>query len=690
MNSIKQRKICRVLFDEFHSESWSVSLERARQVQPGDPSASSYQKAADALSNRDFLLERNTDHPLTAKLLSETDVLVILHPCDPKWESTVSTNSPQLSSEEIQEIHRFVREGGSLIVVTEYEHDKYGDNLNELLSVSGLEIENTTVSDPSTCHHENPTWLFGEPAHEKARTSHLVGKACFYRAASCRASGDATIAWQASSEAKPKNAGLIGLAQYGKGRVVVVTDSSLFGDKHVEEFDHLRLWLNLFYWCSVSGFARTKLEAPMSEASRSAAWLTLKSTINQLRLLQKTDGSIEPAQHGQVQPLVKSAINSIEQLKIFFPHQKDYLQQVLADFATWIASGFQKPDFGKSLAAFNPQAHRIHNIEHLVVFPLYTPNASKDTRFEALLIRVPWPDWLAHLEKTTYPNDKFAPGNLVDFTEGYNSECAVLFPETVSLTVRPSNNFATIFHDREAKRLQSYSLRAASIVRLDLHSKLECFLNALPLIQDTTGLWDLIHDKSHSVGELPFDPFMIRQKAPFWMYGLEELRVDLRSFVEATRLTKEGFPFAEYVTYAILFDRIFRFPITGPRVRNYDALGGQLLFSFLHQKDILIWSDNKLVIRWDLLFDGMNQLREEIVQLYKHGADCSKLSFWINAHDLVSKYVSPNVASKWKKDSREVIDETDPKKWISLVHDDEFPLGNFHLYLMGKMSVSAR
>ena len=30
----------------------------------------------------------------------------------------------------------------------------------------------------------------------------------------------------------------------------------------------------------------------------------------------------------------------------------------------------------------------------LVLFPLYTPNASSDTRFEALLMRSPWPDWL--------------------------------------------------------------------------------------------------------------------------------------------------------------------------------------------------------------------------------------------------------------------------------------------------------
>jgi hypothetical protein len=64
------------------------------------------------------------------------------------------------------------------------------------------------------------------------------------------------------------------------------------------------------------------------------------------------------------------------------------------------------------------------------------------------------------------------------------------------------------------------------------------------------------------------------------------------------------------------------------------------------------------------------------------------MTFWLAAHDLISKYVPPNVASKWKKDAREITDEDDPKKWISLVHDDEFPLGNFHANLLKKMAPS--
>ena len=107
-----------------------------------------------------------------------------------------------------------------------------------------------------------------------------------------------------------------------------------------------------------------------------------------------------------------------------------------------------------------PAPERRDGCEHLVLFPLYTPNASSDTRFEALIMRMPWPDWLAGLERTAYHNSRFVPGHFVDHTAGYDSECAVLFPETVSLAVRPSNNFATIFCDREARRVCKTALPA--------------------------------------------------------------------------------------------------------------------------------------------------------------------------------------------------------------------------------------
>jgi hypothetical protein len=680
------RKFVRVLFDEYHSESWSVSEARAQEVQPEYPLNSSYQIAANILAAGDFTIRRNPDKPLHRDVLAEADVLVLLHPCDPKWERTTSTNSPKLSEDEIADVQEFVRAGGGLLIITEYEHDKYGDNLNDLLAPCGLHIKNTTVLDTIACAHNNPSWFFAEPVAEDTPLAHFVKRACFYQAGTCTVTGDAQIAWRTGATATPKRAGVIATVPFGEGRVAVVTDSLLFGDNHIREFDHLQLWRNIVYWCSAPVFARSRGQTPSSTVAKTAAWSSLKGAINALRILQDSDGSVAVEKRDDTFHLAQAAAGAIQALKPSFPHEADYLDQVVLDLDTWIEGGYKKPDFAKSLALFNPQSHRRDGIEQLWVMPMYTPNASSDWRFEAILYRVPWPEWLAELERTQYQNKRIVPGHFVDFTEGYNSECAVLFPESVSVAGKASNNFATIFCDREATRYQRTVSKAARITQLHIHPQLECFLGSLPLITDTYALWDLIHDKSHSVGELPFDPFMIRQRAPFWMYGLEELRVDLRAFCEATRLEGEGFPFAHYVTYAILFDRIFRFPISGTRVRNYDALGGQLLFAYLHQHDVLIWHDNRLAVNWDKLYDGMDGLRQELLALYKFGSDASKMNFWLAAHDLVSKYVPPNVASKWKKDSRAITDESELKKWIDLVHPDEFPLGSFHANLQRKMT----
>jgi hypothetical protein len=689
---LKQRQVVRVLFDETHSESWTIDPAQAERINPDYPENSSYAQAAAVLAARDFRLARHTSGPLDATALAGADLVALLHPCDARWERTSPGSTPRFADEEIAALQEFVRGGGSLLVVTEYEHAKYGDNLNDLLAPFGLEILNTTVIDRAHCLHTNPAWVVGSAAADFPVLAHRVDRACFYQSGACRVvpaeGAQARIAWHASPQARPPGAGLIGVSRCGQGRVAVITDSLLFGDEFFGELEHCALWLNLCYWLAVPAFARSGVRVLQSAPAQSAGWLALKDQVNALRELQLPDGSIaEAPARSQATVLAGEILASLAALRPAFGHQSEYFDQLELDLRGWLEADCPKPNFSRSLAAFTPEKHRTDALESLVLFPMYTPNNSLQTKFEALIMRVPWPGWLDQLEATLYRNDKFVPGHLVDFTKGYASDCAVLFPETVSVAGgKSANHFGVIFCDREAARLQSYTQRAAAIVGLALHPQLECFLAGLPIMRDTAALWDLIHDRSHSLGELPFDPFMIRQRAPFWMYSLEELRVDLRTFYEAGRLAKEGFPFAHYVSYAILFDRIFRFPVVGTRVKNYDGLGGQLLFSYLHQKDALIWCDNHLTVNWELLPMCVNGLREEIQTLYRRGADCSKVSFWLDAHDLIAAYVKPNVASRWKRDTREIIDEADPKKWIGLVHDDEFPLGNFHVNLQRKLA----
>jgi hypothetical protein len=181
---------------------------------------------------------------------------------------------------------------------------------------------------------------------------------------------------------------------------------------------------------------------------------------------------------------------------------------------------------------------------------------------------------------------------------------------------------------------------------------------------------------------------MIRQRAPYWMYALEELRCDLTAFTEAAALEAEGFAFARHVQTAILFDRLFRFPVTGPRVRNYDGLGGQLLFAFLHQNGRIRWTDNRLTVDWERVAEGVLELRALVEELYRRSIDRSRLAHWAAAHDLVARYVAPASGSRWAREVRAYAEAEDLRPYIDEVLEDEFPLSMFYLALQRRLAAA--
>jgi hypothetical protein len=683
--TLRQRKIARVLFDEAHGEAWSIRPEVVAVMRPEHPEASSYVRAAAELAARDFEVAATTT-PLTPALLADAEVLVIAHPSEAKWERTVGGGSPRFAPEEIAAVSDFVRGGGGLVVLGETEEDKYGSNLNELLAPFGVAIVNGTVFDFDDAR--TPTWVpaLAAPTAEQRGLLHQVREVRMYRAGTLTAERGAVVL-QTSAGADPPLAGLLAAVSAGEGRVVVLSDSDLFGDDHLPDHDHRRLWLNLAYWVSLPAF-RAEPEAIASEAAAQPAWARLRDETNALRLLQEHDGSIDAARHdaAAVRGHVQAMSAAVAELAPLFPHEREYLDQVRADLAAWLEGGCIKPDFSASLALFHPERHRRDGIQHLVLFPMYTPNGSPDTRFEALLVRTPWPEFIDTLERTLFDNQKYVPVQLVDFTDGYQGECAVLFPETVSVAGRPTNNYGGIFCDREASRFQVSTTRGSEVLRIQLPPDAEALAANGDLMRETYILWDMIHDRWHSHGDLPFDPFMIRQRLPYWMYSLEELRVDMATFKSAGELARDGFPFARYVQYAILFDRILRFPITGNRVRNYDGLGGQLLFAYLHRTGVVQWTDNQLLIDWERVADGVEELRLKVEDMYRHGIDSSKVSYWIAAHDLVAGYVEPNVGSQWRAGARVYSDEAEPRAWIDRVLSDEFPLSVFYEQLKQKLA----
>jgi hypothetical protein len=535
-----------------------------------------------------------------------------------------------------------------------------------------------------------PTWILAD-LQEGGRGLQgdllaRVRAACLYRATTITPSNGAKVLARAHPTASAPGAPVIVAAEHGAGRVVVLADSDLFGDDCIDELDHRALWLNLLYWARGAGGEPSA--ARHSGVSGTGDWVKLRDQTNALALLQAPDGSIDASSHGQAQQHLDAIVSAIEALAPCFAHQADYLQSTIADLRAWPSSGFAKPDFTRALEAFRPEQRREDGIEDLVLFPMYKQNGSRDTCFEALIVRVPWPDWIAELERTRYDNPKFVPVELVDGTRGYDSECATLFPETVSVADRPVNNFGAIFCDREAERLRRVAGAAADLLQLNLPPDAACMLSSPEISQQAYILWDLIHDRAHSHGDLPFDPFMIRQRAPYWMYALEELRCDLTAFTQAAELENGNVAFARHVQYAILLDRLLRFPITGPRVRNYDGLGGQLLFAYLHRRGYLHWTDNRLTIEWERVADGVAGLHEEVQELYRAGIDRTKLQHWAAAHDLVAANVPPATGSRWAAAARELEEVEDPRPYVDLALEDEFPLSIFFSSLKAKLGGS--
>ncbi|MCK8681495.1 MULTISPECIES: DUF6421 family protein [Streptomyces] len=421
------------------------------------------------------------------------------------------------------------------------------------------------------------------------------------------------------------------------------------------------------------------------------AWSELKNAVEEIRVWQSADGSIgfdadDAPSRATAEAAVDRVVAGVEQLSPLLPHDAEYHRALVADLRRWAGGGFAVPDFLDSLLAFQPAANRVDGLQHLVLFPMYTQNGNPDRNFEAVVLRMVWPEWLAELEATRYDNPLFCGITFEDFTAGYDTNSAVLFPETIAVREAPERfSWGGIFCDREAARFRRVTEASVDLLGIDLPEDIQAMVADQARCEQAFVLWDMVHDRTHSHGDLPFDPFMIKQRQPFWMYGLEELRCDLTAFKEAVKLESEGNPHGRDVQYAVLFDRMFRFPVTGDRVRNYDGLGGQLLFAYLHKHDVVRWTDNTLRIDWERAPKVTNQLCAEIEKLYRDGIDRPKLVHWFAAYDLVSTYLAPHPGSRWAK-GPDALDLTlPPRKLVDDVLPDEFPLSMFYEALSKKL-----
>jgi hypothetical protein len=427
-----------------------------------------------------------------------------------------------------------------------------------------------------------------------------------------------------------------------------------------------------------------KKEVTMENLSLSTEWLRLKQSVASLQELQESDGSVADQKNfPQATELTSQIILDIKSLAPLFPHEENYLEAVINDLNKWIKSDFTVPDFLDSILEFHPAANRLDGLKYLVLFPMYTQNGSKDRHFEVLLVEVKWPDFIVEAE-SLYNNKLFVPLRFIDYTSGYETNSAVLFPETVAMREVPTFTWGAIFQDREASRFRKVVKEAAEVTSLVLPADALEMIENQQVSENTFILWDLIHDRTHMSGDLPFDPFMIKQRMPYFLYGLEELRCDLTAFRECIKLSRDKNVsedlqhYAKLVQYAVIFDRIFRFAVTGNRVRNYDGMAGQLMFSWMHQHGVLHWTDNKLSIDWEDVPQVVAELGNAIDRLYWESIDRPKIVHWLEAYKLVTSTLTPHPSSVWAKGLESLPLNGKLSELTDVLLDDEFPLSMFY------------
>ena len=176
-------------------------------------------------------------------------------------------------------------------------------------------------------------------------------------------------------------------------------------------------------------------------------------------------------------------------------------------------------------------------------------------------------------------------------------------------------------------------------------------------------LWDLIHDRTHSHGDLPFDPFMIKQRMPFWMYALEELRCDLTAFREAVELEAEGVP----VRPAACSTRssstgcsASRSPATGCATTTASA--ASCSSPTCTSTTRCAGPTTRCTIDWDACTEVTDQLCAEIETLYRDGIDRPKLAHWFAAYELVAATSQPHPGSRLGQGRRRAAARRPPRK----------------------------
>jgi hypothetical protein len=248
----------RVLYDETHNQTWTadplLALAMSRRSNEA-PRYYSYAHVAELV--RSVLgggLRRLTRGPITAGALREADVLFVNHCCSSLHSHVGVGGEALFTPAEIAAIVEAVEGGMGLLVLGEFENERWGWNVNHLLRELGLRFNDDLAEVPGhAVHAGRQLHVFEARNVDEHPISRGVGTVSYCSGCTVGLLDERAVAVVRGSG----GAALVAASRVGDGRVVVAGDSDLFAEPYVSYNDNARLLVQTLQW-----LARTHVAVP--------------------------------------------------------------------------------------------------------------------------------------------------------------------------------------------------------------------------------------------------------------------------------------------------------------------------------------------------------------------------------------------------------------------------------------------
>ncbi|UYP47192.1 hypothetical protein NEF87_003477 [Candidatus Lokiarchaeum ossiferum] len=232
------------------SQSFVIGFDQAHKER--GKITNSLSKLAELLDSNGYKCENYAEFPITTENLSPYDIVVFACP-----------DNSRLSRQEIESIKKWVKKGGSLLLLSHAGGDKgRRSNLSELAEEFGMIFENNQVLDKaSNLGVENlPTITdFGFPHPITEGISDI----CFRAGCSLTiSSATVTPVFSSGPNAEPFESPLMLACELGEGRIVSIGSYEMFRDKimgGINYGSHSQLAMNVFSWLRTS--KRTQIDS---------------------------------------------------------------------------------------------------------------------------------------------------------------------------------------------------------------------------------------------------------------------------------------------------------------------------------------------------------------------------------------------------------------------------------------------